>query len=69
MNVALQVLLLLAAALAGGRAAAALRLPTVVGQLLGGLALGPSVLGALAPGLNEGLFGQTDHLRGITQVA
>ncbi len=69
MNVALQVLLLLAAALAGGRAAAALRLPTVVGQLLGGLALGPSVLGALAPGLNEGLFAQTDHLRGITQVA
>ncbi len=68
-SVALQVLVLLAAALAGGRAAAALRLPTVIGQLFGGLALGPSVLGAIAPGLNQTLYGETDQLRGLTQVA
>nr|MDT0661787.1 cation:proton antiporter [Micromonospora sp. DSM 115978] len=43
----LSVLLLLALCL--GRLAALVRLPTVVGELLAGLVLGPSLLGALAP--------------------
>src|SRR2546427_57203 len=48
--------LLLAVARALGEAARRLRLPSVVGELLAGLALGPSLLGALAPGLERTLF-------------
>ena len=31
--------------------------PRVIGEILGGIALGPSLLGALAPGLEQALFG------------
>ena len=48
--------LLLAVARALGEAARRLKLPSVVGELLAGLALGPSLLGAVAPGLERTLF-------------
>lgn len=45
----LQIAVLLAAALAAGRIARQLRLPEVLGELLGGILLGPTVFGTLAP--------------------
>jgi Kef-type K+ transport system membrane component KefB len=39
-----------------GRAAERLRQPRVAGEILGGLLLGPTVLGAIAPGLQQALF-------------
>jgi Kef-type K+ transport system membrane component KefB len=47
----LQVALLLGVALALGRLAMRLGLPALVGELLTGVLLGPSLLGAVAPGL------------------
>ncbi|MEC3980510.1 cation:proton antiporter [Amycolatopsis sp. H20-H5] len=50
---------LLVAAHAGGRVFALLRQPPVIGEILGGLLLGPTVLGLLAPGAANGLFPHT----------
>ncbi|MBW3657176.1 MAG: cation:proton antiporter [Actinobacteria bacterium] len=52
----LQVLVLLVTARALGFAARRIGQPSVVGELLAGLVLGPSVLGSLAPGVSEQLF-------------
>jgi Kef-type K+ transport system membrane component KefB len=52
----LQFALLLVAARAFGELAVRLRLPSVVGELLAGFVLGPSLLGAVAPGLFSWLF-------------
>lgn len=51
-----QLALLLALAVTLGRLAARLGLPAVVGELLTGVLLGPSLLGHLAPGLAARLF-------------
>jgi Kef-type K+ transport system membrane component KefB len=51
-----QLLVVLAAARAAGRLARWLGQPEVVGEMAAGLALGPSVLGAAAPGLFTALF-------------
>lgn len=48
--------LLLAAAHGCGYAMARLRQPRVIGEIIGGLLLGPTVLGALAPGVGSALF-------------
>ncbi len=53
------VALLLAAALGVGSAFAALRLPRVIGEITGGLLLGPTCLGAIAPGLQQQAFPRT----------
>ncbi len=47
---------LLAAARALGESARRLRQPAVLGELLAGVLLGPTVLGSVAPGLNAYLF-------------
>src|ERR1041385_7935910 len=52
----LQCGLLLALALALGRLAARVGMPAVVGELLAGALMGPSVLGHLAPGLSAWLL-------------
>ncbi|HET8660514.1 MAG TPA: cation:proton antiporter [Micromonosporaceae bacterium] len=52
--VQLGALLLLALIL--GRLAVKLRLPPIVGELLAGVVLGPSLLGALAPAMHQWLF-------------
>jgi Kef-type K+ transport system membrane component KefB len=52
--------LLLIAALALGRLAARAGLPPVVGELLAGLLLGPTLLGRLAPGLMMSFFPPQD---------
>ncbi|MEU1850926.1 cation:proton antiporter [Streptomyces sp. NPDC019990] len=46
----------IAAAALGGTVARRLGQPAVVGELLAGFALGPSLLGALAPGVQHALF-------------
>ncbi|MDP9328390.1 MAG: cation:proton antiporter [Actinomycetota bacterium] len=48
--------LLLAAAHGCGYAMTRLRQPRVIGEIIGGLLLGPTVLGALAPGVESALF-------------
>ncbi|MFH8973802.1 cation:proton antiporter [Streptomyces sp. NPDC017890] len=48
--------LIVVAAHAGGRLARRLRQPYIVGQLTTGIALGPSLLGSVAPDLYESLF-------------
>lgn len=52
----LQLGLLLAVARVGGEIARRLGLPTVVGELVGGIALGPSGLGLLFPELRDAVF-------------
>ncbi len=51
--------LLLAAAHSGGFVFARLRQPRVVGEIVGGLILGPTVLGVIAPGVQASLFPAT----------
>ncbi|MEU4146059.1 cation:proton antiporter [Streptomyces parvulus] len=48
--------LILVAAHTGGLLARRLRQPRIVGQLTAGIALGPSLLGAVAPGVHAALF-------------
>ncbi|MDQ6928538.1 MAG: cation:proton antiporter [Actinomycetota bacterium] len=55
----LQFVLLLAAARALGVVATRLGLPSVVGELLAGVLLGPSLLGNVAPDLFHGIFPQS----------
>lgn len=52
----LQFLLLLLLARGLGIVANRVGMPSVVGELLAGLLLGPTVFGAIAPGLREGVF-------------
>ena len=52
----LQLFLLLVAARTLGELARKVNLPSVVGELLAGVVLGPSLLGAIAPGASEWLF-------------
>src|SRR5205085_8201935 len=52
----LQFALLLGAARVMGAAAEKLRQPSVLGELLAGVLLGPAVLGRLLPGLHGALF-------------
>ncbi len=52
----LQFTLLLLVARTMGEVAVRLKLPSVVGELLGGFVLGPSLIGAVAPGLFDTIF-------------
>ncbi len=56
-SLTLALLLLVAAANVLGQLAARLRQPKVVGEILAGIVLGPSLLGLLAPGVTAQLFG------------
>ncbi|MBV8910224.1 MAG: cation:proton antiporter, partial [Gammaproteobacteria bacterium] len=56
-----QVAVLLIAARLTGELAQRVGQPAVLGQIIAGLLLGPSVLGALAPGLSHALFPEADH--------
>src|SRR5262249_62070520 len=56
---ALQISAMLAAALVCGQIMRAVRQPAVLGELLGGILLGPTVLGALAPHAYAWLFPAT----------
>ena len=55
----LALVLVLTAALAGGHVFERLRLPRVIGEIAGGLVLGPTVLGLALPGAWASLFGGT----------
>lgn len=60
-----QILVVLAAARAGGYAARRLGQPRVVGELLAGVALGPSLLGKVSPGTFEWLFPPSERQAGL----
>lgn len=56
-QLSLQLAVILTATWLGGKAASLLKLPSVVGQILAGVIIGPFALGGLAlPGFAEGLF-------------
>ncbi|MGH3922190.1 MAG: cation:proton antiporter, partial [Pseudonocardiaceae bacterium] len=59
---------LLAVARTLGELAVRMRLPSVVGELLAGLVLGPSLIGSLAPGLFQALFPQTEQQFHLLEV-
>lgn len=52
----LSLVLLLVGALGGGRVFERLRLPRVIGEIVGGIVLGPSVLGLISPEAQKWLF-------------
>lgn len=52
----LSLVLVLFAALAGGHLFERLKLPRVIGEIAGGLVLGPSVLGLISPDARQWLF-------------
>ena len=52
-----QLAVLLATAMLCGQAMRALRQPSVMGELLGGVLLGPTLLGRIAPDAEAALFG------------
>ncbi|HSW57853.1 MAG TPA: hypothetical protein VLH15_05590, partial [Dehalococcoidales bacterium] len=52
----LQIALMLGVALACGQVMRLVRLPAVLGELIGGILLGPTLLGFLAPGFYSRLF-------------
>jgi len=52
----LQITVMLACAVAGGHVLRRLGQPAVLGEMLGGILLGPTLFGALAPDLWQGLF-------------
>lgn len=52
----IQLIVIILAARLSGNAAVALKQPRAVGEIIAGLALGPSLFGALAPGLSHALF-------------
>jgi Kef-type K+ transport system membrane component KefB len=52
----LSLVLLLVGALGGGHVFERLKMPRVIGEIAGGIALGPSVLGLIAPGAHAWLF-------------
>lgn len=52
----LSLVLLLIAALAGGQLFERLKMPRVIGEIAGGIVLGPSVLGAISPEAHQSLF-------------
>jgi len=59
-SLTLALLLLVAGANLFGQLAARLRQPKVVGEILAGILLGPSLLGLLAPGVAAQIFGDTE---------
>src|SRR6185436_10268529 len=64
---AVQLAVMLACALAGGAIMRLLRQPAVLGEMLGGIVLGPTLFGALAPEMQASMFpiaGQAASLRG-----
>jgi Kef-type K+ transport system membrane component KefB len=65
---AVQVCAVLAACWACGQAARALRQPAVIGEIAGGLLLGPSVFGRWLPGLFAQLF-PASHLDGLERLS
>ena len=52
----LSLVLLLAGALAGGHVFERLKMPRVIGEIVGGIALGPSMLGLISPETHKWLF-------------
>ncbi len=60
-----QILVVLTAARAGGYAARRVGQPRVVGELLAGVALGPSLLGKVSPGTFEWLFPPSERQAGL----
>jgi Kef-type K+ transport system membrane component KefB len=57
----LALVLVLTAALAGGHVFERLKLPRVIGEIAGGIVLGPSLLGLAAPEARAWLFGGAGH--------
>lgn len=68
-NPLLTLAVILAAGVAGGLAAGRLRLPSVTGQILIGIVIGPSLLGLVGKPQTQGLAPITDFALGLIAVA
>ncbi|HEX6702559.1 MAG TPA: cation:proton antiporter [Gaiellaceae bacterium] len=68
LHLAFAVAVVSAVAAAGGALARRVGQPRVVGEIAGGIALGPSLLGALAPGAGAALF-RPETRHGLAQLA
>jgi Kef-type K+ transport system membrane component KefB len=68
--VLIQLIIIIASARVAGNAAAALKQPRAVGEILAGLALGPSLLGFLAPEVSAAIFtsAATPPLQVLSQI-
>jgi Kef-type K+ transport system membrane component KefB/nucleotide-binding universal stress UspA family protein len=64
----LQFALILVTARALGELLRRLNQPAVLGELMAGILLGPSVLGQVLPGLQHAVFAQTAHLQTVSFV-
>ncbi len=67
-RLAVQIFAVFAVCMACGRVARALRQPAVIGEIAGGLLLGPSVFGRWLPAVSAWLF-PVGHLDGLEQVS
>src|SRR5262249_22506404 len=65
-----QIIVIIAVSRLAGAALAAFGQPRVVGEMAGGIILGPSLLGAVAPGVFEALFhaGSVQFLNALSQI-
>ena len=57
MNIVIQIIILLGAALLFGKIARVFKQPAVLGELIGGVILGPTVLGVFAPDFAQTFLG------------
>jgi Kef-type K+ transport system membrane component KefB len=58
----LQISIMLGVALVCGQLMRLIRLPSVLGELIGGILLGPTLLGAVAPGIYTYIFPQVNNI-------
>ena len=65
----LQITMMLAFALFFGQLFRKLRQPAVVGEMLGGIVLGPTVVGALFPGMHTWLFGSSANVTAAREAS
>jgi len=65
----LQITMMLAFALFFGQLFRKLRQPAVVGEMLGGIVLGPTIMGALFPGLYSWLFGASASVTAVREAS
>jgi len=66
---ALQIAVMLACALFFGQLMRRFKQPAVLGEMIGGILLGPTVFGMLAPNLYHGLFQATDGINVVREAS
>jgi Kef-type K+ transport system membrane component KefB len=63
---ALQIAVMLGCAILFGQFMRRFRQPSVLGEMIGGIILGPTIFGLLAPGVDNWLFQQWAYARSLS---